>query len=131
MEEFVSILKALSDKTRLRMVWLLRRANSELCVCEVMDALNESQYNVSRHLKALKNAGLVRDKKDGRWVFYFLSEPGNRFQEFILQAVSALPEEPFSQDEKRLEKRLSLRENGKCVVGINSEEWCKILNHPD
>jgi len=128
MEEFVSILKGLSDKTRLRIVWLLSRANCEICVCEVMDTLNESQYKVSRHLKVLKNAGLVREKKDGRWVFYSLIKPGNRFQEFILQAVSALPEEPFSQDEKRLEKRLSLRENGKCIVGINSEEWCKILN---
>ncbi len=128
MDEFISIFKALSDKTRLRIVWLLSRANSELCVCEVVDALGESQYNVSRHLKVLKNAGLVQEKKDGRWVFYSLSGPKNQFQEFILKEISTLPEELFSQDEKRLKKRLELRENGKCVVGINSEEWCKILD---
>lgn len=128
MEEFVNILKGLSDKSRLRTIWLLNKADHELCVCEIMDVLNINQYNVSRHLKILKNAGLVQEKKDGRWVFYSLIEPGNRFQEFILQAVEALPKELFSLDEKRLKKRLSLRENGKCVVGIKSEEWYKILS---
>ncbi len=119
MEAFVSVLKGLSDNSRLRTIWLLCRSNSEICVCEIMDALSMSQYNVSRHLKILKNAGLIREKKDGRWVYYSLIKPENRFHELILQAVSSLPKELFAQDEERLKKRLSLRENGKCVVGIN------------
>jgi len=127
MEEFVSSFKALSDKTRLKIMWLLSKANSELCVCEIMDSLNESQYNVSRHLKVLKNAGLVREKKEGRWVFYSLANPVKGFQELVLQTVSSLPKELFSLESERLKKRLSLRENGKCVVGINSEEWRRIL----
>jgi len=92
-----------------------------------MDSLNESQYNVSRHLKVLKNAGLVREKKEGRWVFYSLANPVKGFQELVLQTVSSLPKELFSLESERLKKRLSLRENGKCVVGINSEEWRRIL----
>jgi ArsR family transcriptional regulator len=84
-----------------------------------MDALTISQYNVSRHLKVLKNAGIIREKKDGRWVYYSLIKPENRFHELIIQAVSSLPKELFARDEKRLKERLSLRENGKCVVGIN------------
>ena len=119
MEEFVNVLKGLSDNSRLRTTWLLYRTNTPLCVCEIMDALTISQYNVSRHLKVLKNAGLIREKKDGRWVYYSLIKPENRFHELILQAVSSLPKELFARDEKRLKERLSLRENGKCVVGIN------------
>ena len=119
MEEFVNVLKGLSDNSRLRTTWLLYRTNTPLCVCEIMDALTISQYNVSRHLKVLKNAGLIREKKDGRWVYYSLIKPENRFHELILQAVSSLPKELFTRDEKRLKERLSLRENGKCVVGLN------------
>lgn len=139
MEEFTNIFKALSDKTRLRIMWLLSGAkyevsversetNLELCVCEIMDSLNESQYNVSRHLKELKNAGLIRERKEGRWVFYSLTSPISRFQELILQAVLTLPEELLSHDKERLKKRLSLRKDGKCVVGMRSEEWRKMLN---
>ena len=119
MEEFVNVLKGLSDNSRLRTVWLLYQTNTPLCVCEIMDALTISQYNVSRHLKVLKNAGLIREKKDGRWVYYSLIKPENRFHELILQAIASLPKELFIQDEKRLKERISLRENGKCVVGIN------------
>lgn len=119
MEQFVNVIKGLSDNSRLRAVWLLYRTNTPLCVCEIMDALTISQYNVSRHLKVLKNAGLIREKKDGRWVYYSLIKPENRFHELILQAVSSLPKELFARDEKRLKERLSWRENGKCVVGIN------------
>ncbi len=119
MEEFVSVLKGLSDNSRLRAVWLLYRTNAALCVCEIMDALNMSQYNVSRHLKILKHAGLIREEKDGKWVYYSLIEHENRFHKLLLQAVASLPKKLFTQDEKRLKKRMSLRENGKCVVGIN------------
>ena len=81
-----------------------------------------SQYNVSQNLKILNNDGLIREKNNGRWVYYSLINPKNRFRELILQAVSSLPKELFAQDEKRLKKRLSLRENGKCVVGINRQK---------
>lgn len=128
MEKFVNIFKGLSDKTRLRIIWLLSKADCGLCVCEIMDSLNESQYNVSRHLRALKNNGLIREKKEGRWVYYSLTSPTNRFQELVLEAVLAIPEEFLSLESERLKKRLSLRESGKCVVGINDEEWRKILN---
>ncbi|MHC5076507.1 MAG: ArsR/SmtB family transcription factor [Planctomycetota bacterium] len=126
MEEFVSIFKGLSEKTRLRIIWLLVKANTRLCVCEIMDTLNENQYNVSRHLKSLKNAGFLKEEKEGRWVYYSLIDLKNRFQELILESVSSLPEELFSEESERLKKRLALRENGKCVEGMKSEECYKI-----
>ena len=126
MEEFICIFKGLSDKTRLRIIWLLIKANTRLCVCEIMDTLNENQYNVSRHLKSLKNAGFLKEEKEGRWVYYSLIDLKNRFQELILESVSSLPEELFSEESERLKKRLALRENGKCVEGMKSEECYKI-----
>jgi len=91
-----------------------------------MDSLNENQYNVSRHLRSLKSAGFLKEEKEGRWVYYSLISPINRFQELILQAISALPEELFAPEIERLKKRLAVRKNGKCVTGIKSEECYKI-----
>ncbi|MCK5010375.1 MAG: winged helix-turn-helix transcriptional regulator, partial [Deltaproteobacteria bacterium] len=120
MEEFVNFFKGLSDRTRLRTIWLLNKANTRLCVCEIMDSLNENQYNVSRHLKVLKSAGFLKEEKEGRWVYYSLINPKNRFQELTLEAVSALPEESFEEISERLKERLSFRKNGKCVAGMKS-----------
>ena len=118
MEKYVDLYKALSDMMRLRIMRLLYQANQGLCVCEIMDSLNENQYNVSRHLKILKNSGLVQERKEGRWVFYSLSNPVNQVQERLLYTIQAIPKELLAKDIQRLEKRLSLRENGKVVIGM-------------
>jgi ArsR family transcriptional regulator len=62
---------ALSDETRLAVVDMLR--DGERCVCDLQDALDVAQSRLSFHLKVLKDAGLVADRKDGRWVHYALS----------------------------------------------------------
>ena len=59
---------ALSDPTRLQLLLTLRRG--ERCVCELMDAADAGQSRVSFHLKVLKDAGLLLDRRDGRWVHY-------------------------------------------------------------
>jgi ArsR family transcriptional regulator len=126
MEEFVNYFKGLSDKTRLRIIWLLQKSNTRLCVCEIMDSLNENQYNVSRHLRILKSEEFLKEEKEGRWVYYSLTNPKSHFQELIFEAVSSLPEKIFYEESKRLKKRLALREHGKCVEGMKSEECYKI-----
>jgi len=65
--------KALSDETRLRIVKLLELR--EMCVCEVMVALGLTQPTASHHLGLLENAGLVKDRKEGKWVFYSIADP--------------------------------------------------------
>ena len=126
LEKSASILRALSDKTRLRMVGLFLSTGKALCVCELMDALNEFQYSVSRHLKELKTAGLLKEKKEGRWVYYSLAKPRDEFQRLLFRAVSSIPQELLQEDKKRLAARLSLREGDKCVVGLSSEQWAKL-----
>ena len=59
---------ALSDETRLRILERLRRG--ERCVCELTDALDAAQSRLSFHLRILKEAGLVTDRRDGRWTYY-------------------------------------------------------------
>ncbi|NRD75329.1 metalloregulator ArsR/SmtB family transcription factor [Shewanella sp. VB17] len=65
----LDLFKTLSDETRLRSL-LLIHAEQELCVCELMQALEESQPKVSRHLALLRKVGLLHDKRQGQWVFY-------------------------------------------------------------
>jgi len=65
--------KALADETRLRILKLLEVR--EMCVCEVMVALDLTQPTASHHLGILENAGLVKDRKEGKWVFYSQSNP--------------------------------------------------------
>jgi ArsR family transcriptional regulator len=62
---------ALSDETRLAVVEMLH--DGERCVCDLQAALDVAQSRLSFHLKVLKDAGLVTDRKDGRWVHYALS----------------------------------------------------------
>ncbi len=62
---------ALSDRTRLSILQRLRLG--ERCVCDLTDALDAAQSRLSFHLKVLKDAGLVTDRKDGRWMYYTLN----------------------------------------------------------
>ena len=68
----VTFFKALADDTRLRCLMLIAQ-QGELCVCELMAALDESQPKVSRHLAQLRKTGLLQDRRQGQWVFYQLS----------------------------------------------------------
>jgi ArsR family transcriptional regulator len=69
-ERAIELFHALSDETRLEIVELLRKG--ERCVCELTDTLDAAQSRLSFHLRVLKDAGIVRDRKDGRWVYYEL-----------------------------------------------------------
>jgi ArsR family transcriptional regulator, arsenate/arsenite/antimonite-responsive transcriptional repressor len=63
------LFSALAHETRLRCLMLLD-AQGELCVCELTHALGAAQPHVSRHLGALREAGLVADRRDGLWIHY-------------------------------------------------------------
>lgn len=75
MEEFIKVMKALSDSNRVKLIKMLQTRG--MCVCEIQAALGIAQPTVSKHLKVLEAAGLVGRVKDGLWVNYFLAD-GNR-----------------------------------------------------
>jgi DNA-binding transcriptional ArsR family regulator len=67
------VFKALADEIRLRIMGIL--AVREMCVCEVMIALGLTQPTASHHLGILENVGLVKSRKEGKWVFYSTANP--------------------------------------------------------
>lgn len=69
MHDTVKILSALAEPTRLAAMALLSDGG-EHCVCELMQHLGATQSRMSRHMKALKDAGLVTDRRDAQWVRY-------------------------------------------------------------
>lgn len=66
-----AVFKCLGDETRAR-IMLLVRAEGELCVCELIAALEDSQPKISRHLAQLRACGLLADRRQGQWVYYRL-----------------------------------------------------------
>jgi ArsR family transcriptional regulator len=72
MEDFTRVMKALSDPNRVRILKLLQQ--KMMCVCELRGALELAQPSVSKHLRILQEAGLVKRKKNGLWVDYALSD---------------------------------------------------------
>lgn len=116
----VKALKALADPKRLRAAALLASAGRALCVCELVDAMQESQYNVSRCLGTLCAAGLIKKEKKGRWAMYSLAAEAGPLVEFIKRLVKPSPCcAVVSADITRLNKRLALRQKGVCIIGCN------------
>lgn len=79
MREVAQFFKVLADEARLKILWLLFN-NKELCVCDIMAALNTTQSKASRHLATLRHAGLVTDRKEGLWSYYSLSPLVDEFK---------------------------------------------------
>jgi ArsR family transcriptional regulator len=81
----VALFHALSDETRLAL--LDRLKEGEQCVCELTDAMNAAQSRLSFHLKVLKDAGLVEDRREGRWMYYSLSAQAIEELEELVNAL--------------------------------------------
>jgi len=109
MKEITRLLGALADPTRLRLLRLLY--GQELCVCELMDAVQLPQYAVSRHLRELRHVGLVEATRRGRWMHYRISAAATRspLHQDLLKLLDvhlrALPE--ARRDDSRIGRRLA------------------------
>ncbi|MBI2877227.1 MAG: metalloregulator ArsR/SmtB family transcription factor [Candidatus Tectomicrobia bacterium] len=107
MRDLITLFKALSDGTRIRIIKLLE--GGELCVCHLMEVLQMNQSRISRHMGILKSAGLVNDRREGRWVYYSLSEEAlNPYGPEMIRCLRGwLNEEvPVASDRRRLSKQL-------------------------
>ena len=93
--------------------------NGELCVCELVDALEISQSSLSSHLQICREVGVVTTRKESRWIYYSLSTRYASLIEAIFAELQTLGrDEQLRQDARRLKKRLQMREGGRCVVGF-------------
>jgi ArsR family transcriptional regulator len=122
MEELAIIFKALSDETRLRIIKLLEQG--ELCVCDITAALDMVQPKVSFHLSALKEAGLIKDRKQGKWIHYSLNDKDLFRRMLILTACERMQDGAITGDRKRLAVFLGEKERGGRVVPLQAKVRC-------
>src|SRR5208283_5112902 len=101
MQDLMNIFKALSEETRLRILKLLERG--ELCVCDIVAALDMVQPKVSFHLNALKEAGFLKDRKQGRWTHYRIDDSDFFRRSLLLSVFERIPKEAIAEDRRRLE----------------------------
>jgi ArsR family transcriptional regulator len=85
----VQLFHALSDETRLSILERLRLG--ERCVCDLTDALDAAQSRLSFHLKVLKDAGLVTDRREGRWMYYTLNQDALSEVTELIEALASAP----------------------------------------
>ena len=81
--ELSALLKIVSENSRLQILCILQK--NEHCVCELMKETKLSQSLISHHLKDLKEVDLVSDKKEGKWVYYSLTDEGKRITNLLFQ----------------------------------------------
>lgn len=98
------IFKALSDETRLRILSLV--LSGEMCVCEIEECLGLTQSNTSRHLTALKNAGILSSSKQAQWSYYRLNEnfckDNKELIDYLAAKLKTLPS--YESDIKQMRK---------------------------
>ena len=115
MKTIAQTFKALGDETRLRIVALLL-SGQELCVCDIMAALDLPQSTVSRHLSYLRNTGLVDDRRQGIWMYYTINKEKTKHASILFDLLSVIlfEQEQAEQDQLLLKKHLTTKEKIIC-----------------
>jgi len=106
MQNLIKAMKALSDETRLRIINILLQ-KEECCVCEVIQALDISQSRASHNLSILQNAGFLKTRRQGAWMFYSVDwQTANRYATFLSQMLKDFPinDKALEKDKQRLKR---------------------------
>ena len=117
MRDLETVLKAVADPGRTRIVKLLEQG--ELCVCQIQAVLALAPSTVSKHLSILRNAGLVEDRKEGRWIHYRIA--GKSRNPYAAPVLAALRgkldlEERIAEDRRRLKRVLAVPVEKLCAT---------------
>ncbi len=122
MQEIINIFKALSEETRLRILKLLE--HGELCVCDIVAALDMVQPKISFHLATLKEAGFIRDRRQGRWTHYRLDDSDFFRRSLVLSVLERLPDGAMEEDRKRLAQFMQCKPLRDNVVPLSGNKQC-------
>lgn len=97
------VFKVLNDVTRLRIIHLIKQHN-ELCVCELTEALDIIQPKISRHLAILRKSGMLKDRREGQWIFYSIPKDLDSWINHLLDAayLGCHNQAPFKGDSEKL-----------------------------
>jgi DNA-binding transcriptional ArsR family regulator len=114
LDEYESVMKAAGDPVRARILKLVQQR--EMCVCELIEILGLSQSTVSGHLTILKNAGLVEDRKEGRWAYYSLAgSKKNTYTPSILALLmGGLDDDAQVRADRRRQAAMAPKAPGRC-----------------
>ena len=113
MENIAAIFQSLDDETRLRILALLLEED-ELCVCDLVAVLQLPQSTVSRQLSLLKNAGWLKDRREGVWIYYSITRSLAPIQQFLLPVLrNFLPSADVAGSD--LERLRSLSSGSSCA----------------
>ena len=89
MDIFLKTISSINDETRLKILRFINE-NGELCVCDIENSFDMIQSRISRHLKILKEAGFLKVVRKGRWAYYSIRIPLDKFRQNILEEISYL-----------------------------------------
>lgn len=117
MNDVVLLGKALADPTRVRILYAL--TESDLCVCEMVDALEMGQSTLSSHLQTIRQSGIVETTRRHKMVSYALADDARKLLLVIFEAYRDALEADhrIRRDRARVLQRVRLREDGRCVLG--------------
>ena len=102
MEKLLNTFKMLSDETRIRILVILY--HKKLCVCELCEALGESQPKISKHLAKLRDMGYVKDERQEQFIFYYLNSDDKILKSILQDIVTNIEDYPsLKRDLKQLE----------------------------
>ena len=112
----IQFFQLLSDETRLRCLMLMQQ-EGELCVCELTHALDVIQPKVSRHLASLRDAGVVKDRRQGQWIYYKIHPELPKWALKVIKttAASTTEQAPFNNDHEVL-KAMTNRPDAACCA---------------
>lgn len=127
LETFETVAKAVADPSRARILKLLERG--ELCVCQITTVLELAPATISKHLAALKTAGLLQQRREGKWVYYRLAERElNPYaQHFLALMRNALADDPTMAEDARVLALVNavpvavLCDQGRAALGPNAQ----------
>ena len=114
MEQWSGLFRVLANEDRLRIFYIIIHSGQRLCVCEIIDATGLPQYQVSKHLRLLREAELISGERQGRWTYYSLA-PGERVEGVARFLERTIAPDAFAKELAVLKQRLSLRQDGRCV----------------
>jgi ArsR family transcriptional regulator len=122
MNDLLNIFKALSDETRIRILKLLEEG--ELCVCDIVAALDMIQPKVSFHLCVLKEAGLLKDRKQGKWIHYCIDDTDIYRRFLVLSVLERISESLVQEDNKRLKEFLKAKKVKGEIISLKVKKTC-------
>lgn len=96
LDQITQTMKLLGDKTRLRILGLLEE--QECCVCELTDIFKASQPSISQHLRKLKDAGLVKENRRGKWIFYSINIESSQYP-IVRELLTLIPSQRYELEE--------------------------------